>query len=105
MGEPVEGAFESINARYQEDMGRVMRMTWTLRRPATSLDACAREVSFTRTMVELEIEINPQFLVSEPHITLIAGDRRFRVIEERGEDLDDGLFGERRPHEDAHHGR
>jgi hypothetical protein len=66
----------------------------------TAIDLAVRPGMGTR----LTLELVPHHVqvVTDPELTLIVGNHRFRVIEENTGDLNDGLFGERRATGNAH---
>jgi hypothetical protein len=97
--------WQAIEADLREQFGQALRVTWTLQRPLQNIDdRSGDEPQMGTTETELMIEVQPELLATNPTIILIAGTRRFRVIEEREGEMDDGLFRERRRNGAAHQG-
>jgi hypothetical protein len=70
----------------------LLSVLWTFQRQPISLDIDdpMKEPSLDSMASELTITLDPRVVESNPVITIVAGDRIFRVIE----NLPDGLFGE-----------
>jgi hypothetical protein len=83
-----------MTATMQQHLGQLLKVTWTCRRPPMMNldDRSVCEPRLSTTEIELEIEVQPELLEGNPMIVLVAGERRFRVVEETRRQENSSLF-------------
>jgi hypothetical protein len=84
VSEPTD--WQTVEDQLKTEMGHALQVTWILERRLNAvIDPLVCDMGSSLT-----ITLDPRVVESDPIITIVAGDRIFRVIE----NLPDGLFGE-----------